>query len=188
MKGIRSEKKIGSILMQNNKQKTLILGGAASGKSQYAENLVKVSKQKKFYLASANIYDKEMQSKVKKHKLRRGDDWTTITEPLNAADKIAKLNDKQIMLFDCATMWLTNHFLEENDIHHEIELLINSIKFSSGSIVIVTNEVGAGIVPENSMARKFRELQGELNQRLAASANHVVQVIAGLPLTLKKSQ
>ena len=78
--------------------------------------------------------------------------------------------------------------LEKNDIYHEIELLINSIKFSSGSIVIVTNEVGAGIVPENSMARKFRELQGELNQRLAASANHVVQVIAGLPLTLKKSQ
>jgi len=98
MIGVRGEKKIGSILMQNNKQKTLILGGAASGKSRYAENLVKVSKQKKFYLASANIYDKEMQSKVKKHKLRRGDDWTTITEPLNAADKIAKLNDKQIML------------------------------------------------------------------------------------------
>ena len=171
--------------MQNNKQITLIIGGAASGKSRYAENLLKNSKQEKLYLASANIYDKEMQVKVEKHRLRRGDDWTTITEPLNAADKIAKLNNKQIMLFDCATMWLTNHFLAENDIHNEIELLIDAINHSSGSIVTVTNEVGAGIVPENSMAREFREIQGELNQMLAASAIHVVQVIAGLPLTLK---
>ena len=115
----------GSIFMQKNQQKTLIIGAAASGKSQYAEDILNNNVGKKLYLASANIYDKEMQSKVKKHKLRRGDDWTTITEPLNAADKIAKLNDKQIMLFDCATMWLTNHFLEENDIHHEIKLLIN---------------------------------------------------------------
>ena len=89
MIGIRSEKKIGSILMQNNKQKTLILGGAASGKSQYAENLVKVSKQKKFYLASANIYDKEMQSKVKKHKLRQ-----RIAGPFHSERLIIQLKTK----------------------------------------------------------------------------------------------
>ena len=186
MIGIRDKKKFGSTLMHNNKQKTLIIGGAASGKSQYAENLLKNSKQEKLYLASANIYDKEMQAKIEKHRLRRGDDWTTITEPLNAADKIAKLNKQQIMLFDCATMWLTNHFLAENDIHSEIELLIDTMNNSSGSIITVTNEVGAGIIPENSMAREFREIQGDLNQRLAASAIHVVQVIAGLPLTLKQ--
>ena len=167
--------------------KTLIIGGAASGKSAYAEGLASNSKLYKIYLASANIYDEEMQLKVDKHKLRRGDDWTTISEPLEAEKKITNLNDNQIMLFDCATMWLTNQMLNKADVQSEILQLTDSMKFSKGSLIVVTNEVGSGIVPENSMAREFRELQGFLNQELASISDSVIQVIAGLPLFLKQS-
>jgi ribulose-bisphosphate carboxylase small chain len=91
----------------------LIIGAAASGKSQYAEDILNNNVGKKLYLASANIYDEEMQEKVNKHKDRRGSEWTTIAEPLDAVHYIENLNIKEIMLFDCATMWLTNHFLEK---------------------------------------------------------------------------
>ena len=127
-----------------------------------------------------------MQLKVNKHKIRRGDDWTTISEPLKAKEKITYLKDNQIMLFDCATMWLTNQMLKKADIQSEISQLIDSIMLSKGSIIVVTNEVGSGIVPENSMARQFRELQGLLNQELASISDSVIQVIAGLPLFLKQ--
>ena len=127
-----------------------------------------------------------MQLKVNKHKLRRVDDWTTISEPLEAKEKITYLKDNQIMLFDCATMWLTNQMLDKTDIQSEISQLIDSIMLSKGSIIVVTNEVGSGIVPENLMARQFRELQGLLNQELASISDSVIQVIAGLPLFLKQ--
>jgi adenosylcobinamide kinase/adenosylcobinamide-phosphate guanylyltransferase len=185
MIGLRNKTIFGSIFMQKNQQKTLIIGAAASGKSQYAEDILNNNVGKKLYLASANIYDEEMQEKVNKHKDRRGSEWTTIAEPLDAVHYIENLNIKEIMLFDCATMWLTNHFLEKSNIYHEIDLLVNSIKSSKGSIITVTNEVGSGIVPDNSMAREFRELQGKLNQKLATVASLVVTVIAGIPLILK---
>ena len=188
MIGLRNKTIFGSIFMQKNQQKTLIIGAAASGKSQYAEDILNNNVGKKLYLASANIYDEEMQEKVNKHKDRRGSDWTTIAEPLDAVHYIENLNIKEIMLFDCATMWLTNHFLEKSNIYHEIDLLVNSIKSSKGSIITVTNEVGSGIVPDNSMAREFRELQGKLNQKLATVASLVVTVIAGIPLILKHPQ
>ena len=188
MIGLRNKTIFGSIFMQKNQQKTLIIGAAASGKSQYAEDILNNNVGKKLYLASANIYDEEMQEKVNKHKDRRGSDWTTIVEPLDAVRHIENLNIKEIMLFDCATMWLTNHFLEKSNIYHEIDLLVNSIKSSKGSIITVTNEVGSGIVPDNSMAREFRELQGKLNQKLATVASLVVTVIAGIPLILKHPQ
>ena len=188
MIGLRNKTIFGSIFMQKNQQKTLIIGAAASGKSQYAEDILNNNVGKKLYLASANIYDEEMQEKVNKHKERRGSEWTTIAEPLDAVHYIENLNIKEIMLFDCATMWLTNHFLEKSNIYHEIDLLVNSIKSSKGTIITVTNEVGSGIVPDNSMAREFRELQGKLNQKLATVASLVVTVIAGIPLILKHPQ
>ena len=188
MIGVRNKTIFGSIFMQKNQQKTLIIGAAASGKSQYAEDILNNNVGKKLYLASANIYDEEMQEKVNKHKDRRGSEWITIAEPLDAVRHIENLNIKEIMLFDCATMWLTNHFLEKSNIYHEIDLLVNSIKSSKGSIITVTNEVGSGIVPDNSMAREFRELQGKLNQKLATVASLVVTVIAGIPLILKHPQ
>ena len=188
MIGLRNKIIFGSIFMQKNQQKTLIIGAAASGKSQYAEDILNNNVGKKLYLASANIYDEEMQEKVNKHKDRRSSEWTTIAEPLDAVHYIENLNFKEIMLFDCATMWLTNHFLEKSNIYHEIDLLVNSIKSSKGSIITVTNEVGSGIVPDNSMAREFRELQGKLNQKLATVASLVVTVIAGIPLILKHPQ
>ena len=188
MIGLRNKTIFGSIFMQKNQQKTLIIGAAASGKSQYAEDILNNNVGKKLYLASANIYDEEMQEKVNKHKDRRGSEWTTIAEPLDAVRHNENLYIKEIMLFDCATMWLTNHFLEKSNIYHEIDLLVNSIKSSKGSIITVTNEVGSGIVPDNSMAREFRELQGKLNQKLATVASLVVTVIAGIPLILKHPQ
>ena len=116
-------------------KKTLIIGGAASGKSAYAEGLASNSKLYKIYLASANIYDEEMQLKVNKHKIRRGDDWTTISEPLEAKEKITYLKDNQIMLFDCATMWLTNQMLKKADIQSEISQFMDSIMLSKGSFL-----------------------------------------------------
>jgi adenosylcobinamide kinase/adenosylcobinamide-phosphate guanylyltransferase len=153
---------------------TFILGGAASGKSKFAENLCFKSAKSKSYIATSQVFDDEMKAKVAAHLRQRGTDWTTYEEPLEAATLLHQLPGDHICLLDCATMWLTNHLLAEHD-----------LAAAQAKLVIVSNEVGLGIVPENALARRFREAQGRLNIALAASADTVVQVTAGLPLVLK---
>ena len=164
---------------------TLITGGAASGKSAFAERLVRTNGGQKHYLATAQAFDDEMREKVKKHQNMRGQDWITYEEPFNPALIIANLGANDILLLDCATLWLTNLLLGNRDISAATSTLLAAISDSSASIVVVTNEVGSGIVPQDALSRKFRQAQGELNQQLSAKASTVAVVISGLPMVLK---
>ncbi len=164
---------------------TLILGGAASGKSAFAEEICANSGKEKVYWATSQIYDDEMKAKVSRHIVQRGPNWTTIEEPLSASLALSDLSAHQIGLMDCATMWLTNHLLAEHDLEQVEADLLAALDACAADLVIVSNETGMGIVPENALARRFREAQGRLNIALAARAERVILVAAGLPLTLK---
>lgn len=164
---------------------TLVLGGAGSGKSLWAENLVTRAAAHRIYLATARAWDDEMRKKVDQHRIQRGPDWTTIEAPLNISAALAKAAPEQVVLLDCATMWLSNHLLDGNDLGIEEPAFLAALSACKAPVVVVSNEVGMSIVPENALARQFREAQGQLNQKLAAQADLVVAVMAGLPLSLK---
>lgn len=164
---------------------TFILGGAASGKSAFAEQLCINSGKDRVYWATAQIFDSEMRAKVSRHLEQRGSGWHTVEEPETAGKVLAALEPGQICLMDCATMWLTNHLLADHDLQAAQDGLLAAVEKCQADLVIVSNETGLGIVPENALARRFREAQGRLNIALAARADTVVQVTAGLPLVLK---
>ncbi|EBA12298.1 bifunctional adenosylcobinamide kinase/adenosylcobinamide-phosphate guanylyltransferase [Roseobacter sp. CCS2] len=165
---------------------TLILGGAASGKSAFAESLVlQRAKDNPVYIATAQVFDKEMAEKVAKHRDMRGTGWHTIEVPLDLTTALATVRSGQPTLIDCATLWLTNVILGEHDVDAHTDALVQALAACKGPVTIVSNEVGQGIVPDNALSRKFRNAQGRLNQRLAAEADLVVAVMAGLPLALK---
>ncbi|WP_299899074.1 bifunctional adenosylcobinamide kinase/adenosylcobinamide-phosphate guanylyltransferase [uncultured Ruegeria sp.] len=164
---------------------TLVLGGAASGKSVFAEELVVSQGKSRVYLATSQVFDDEMRQKIDRHLEQRGDGWTTFEEPFDLGPVLAKLAPDQICLIDCATMWLSNHLLAESDLEAAQTALLKALRSCPAQIVIVSNEVGHGIVPDNALARQFREAQGRLNIALAAQADLVVQITAGLPLVLK---
>lgn len=164
---------------------TLILGGAASGKSAYAEKLAGQSGRSRVYLATSSARDAEMQAKVQRHITQRGPGWTTIEEPLNLGPALSDLNSKQVCLIDCATLWLSNQMMAKNSIETAQAALLEALKTCAAPCIIVSNEVGHGIVPDNALARTFRDAQGRLNIALAAQAGLVMQVTAGLPTTLK---
>ncbi|QOL81227.1 bifunctional adenosylcobinamide kinase/adenosylcobinamide-phosphate guanylyltransferase [Pseudooceanicola spongiae] len=164
--------------------KVLILGGAASGKSEFAEEMVYSLGPKWRYIASAESFDDEMRDKIKRHAERRGEGWQVIEAPLDLAPELAA-EDSRPVLFDCATMWLSNHLFAGSDMATAQADLLSAIAACPAAVVTVTNEVGQGIVPDNALARQFREAQGRLNIALARQADCVVQVIAGLPNVLK---
>ena len=166
---------------------TFILGGAASGKSAFAEQICISSGKPMVYWATSQILDPEMRAKVDRHLTQRGPGWTTREEPFDAATALGDLTPDQICLVDCATMWLTNHLLADHDLEAQTRNLLQAIGDCPAELVMVSNETGLGIVPENALARKFREAQGRLNIAIAAQAGTVVQVVAGLPLVLKGS-
>jgi len=167
---------------------TLILGGAASGKSSFAEALVRRQKGSNVYVATAQIYDDEMRDKVNAHIAARGPDWQTIEAPFNTADQLAKMTADKTVLVDCATMWLSNMMLNDLDLETETNALFAALEDRACDMTVVTNEVGKGIVPDNALGRKFREAQGRLNIKLAEEAERVILVTAGLPLALKGEQ
>ncbi len=164
---------------------TIVLGGASSGKSDLAETLVRASGGAPVYIATAESYDDEMAAKIRDHQIARGPAWRTIEAPLNAADAIAEGRRTDTILFDCATLWLSNHLLRNSDLAVETARLRAALADAPCPVVVVTNEVGQGIVPDNALARQFRIAQGRLNRDLAAQADLVVAVMAGLPLVLK---
>lgn len=164
---------------------TLVLGGAASGKSAFAEGLAKKSGRGLIYLATAQAFDDEMHEKVKKHKEMRGDGWKTIEAPMDLGPALATAMASDVVLIDCATMWLSNHLLAESDLMAAERDLATALGASKAPVVIVSNEVGLSVVPDNRLARRFQNAQGALNQRLAARADLVVNVVAGLPQILK---
>ncbi|WP_299547572.1 bifunctional adenosylcobinamide kinase/adenosylcobinamide-phosphate guanylyltransferase [uncultured Tateyamaria sp.] len=160
---------------------TLVLGGAASGKSQWAESLILNSGLMPVYLATSRIWDEEMQAKVDLHKARRGAEWTTIDASDEVENGLRGATPDQSVLLDCATMWLTNLMMDEADIGAAQTDLLVALADCTAPVVVVSNEVGQGIVPENVLARRFREAQGRLNIALAAQADTVWHVLAGLP-------
>ncbi|MEM9550755.1 MAG: bifunctional adenosylcobinamide kinase/adenosylcobinamide-phosphate guanylyltransferase [Pseudomonadota bacterium] len=162
-----------------------MLGGASSGKSTFAERLVVSSGKPRVYLATAQAFDAEMREKIDQHVSERGSGWTTIEEPLDLAAPLASVSEDQVVLLDCATMWLSNHMLAENDLEQAQTALLQQIDGCNAQLVIVSNEVGQGIVPDNALSRRFRQAQGGLNVALAQRADLVVQVLAGLPNVLK---
>lgn len=164
---------------------TFVLGGAASGKSAFAEQLIVSSGKRRVYLATSQVFDDEMRDKVRRHIAQRGAGWETIEAPFDLAPALSNLTADQVCLIDCATMWLTNHLLAENDLEVAQSALLQALESCRAPIVIVSNEVGHGIVPNNALSRQFREAQGRLNIALAAQADLAVQVTAGLPLVLK---
>ncbi|MEJ6399056.1 bifunctional adenosylcobinamide kinase/adenosylcobinamide-phosphate guanylyltransferase [Yoonia sp. 208BN28-4] len=164
---------------------TFVLGGAASGKSHYAETLLKNRSEQRIYIATAEVYDAEMADKVAAHKRMRGKGWHTIEEPLDLPKVLSDRESGEVILIDCATLWLTNLVLGDHDVDTATEQLIAAIAACPAPVVIVSNEVGQGIVPDNALSRKFRNAQGKLNRDLAAVADRVVAVMAGLPLVLK---
>lgn len=163
----------------------MVLGGAASGKSDYAEALAVNCGKPRVYLATAQALDTEMRRKIDRHIDRRGNDWMTLEAPLNLPAALATLAAHQVCLLDCATMWLSNQMLADADLARVQSSLMQSLRDCLAPVIVVSNEVGHGIVPDNAMAREFREAQGRLNIALAAQADLVVQVVAGLPRALK---
>jgi adenosylcobinamide kinase/adenosylcobinamide-phosphate guanylyltransferase len=163
-----------------------VLGGARSGKSRYAESLVTALPPPWLYVATAEAGDSEMVARVAAHQARRGPSWTTIETPRNVAETLGTHADTPTLV-DCLTLWLSNVMLADADVEVEIEQLDEALARAAAPIVLVANEVGFGIVPDSALGRRFRDLQGLLNQRIAARADRVVLVVAGLPLTLKGS-
>jgi adenosylcobinamide kinase/adenosylcobinamide-phosphate guanylyltransferase len=171
------------ILMAADPRLTLVLGGARSGKSRYAESLTTALPPAWIYLATGEPHDAEMAERIAAHRSRRGAGWRTIEEPHDIASVLAA--DEGTTLIDCLTLWLSNRMLAGADIDTEIVDLEVALAAHLSPVVLVSNEVGSGIVPDNALARRFRDLQGRLNQHLAARADRVVLVVAGLPLIVK---
>ncbi len=163
---------------------TLILGGARSGKSRFA--LALAGRRPRAFIATATAGDEEMAQRIARHKAERGAAWETIEEPLALVAALKRAADpRRIVVVDCLTFWLHNLMAERRDVPAEIEALADALSGLSGHIVLVANEVGMGIVPDNPLARAFRDHAGRLNETVAARADRVVLMAAGLPLVLK---
>ncbi len=164
---------------------TFVLGATASGKSAFAERLVTATGRPKIYIATAEALDEEMQVKIVAHQARRGSGWTTVEAPRDLEAPLAAATAEDAVLIDCATLWLSNQMSVEADLTTAESNFLHAINACPARVTVVSNEVGAGVVPDNALARRFRAAQGRLNQGLAARADLVVQVVAGLPLVLK---
>ena len=165
---------------------TLVLGGARSGKSRYAERLVEAAASCGTYCATAEPGDDEMRARIAAHRARRGAFWRTIEAPRDLASVIlAEAGGDRPLLVDCLTLWLSNLMLAGAPLDPEIATLRAALRDAAGPIVLVANEVGLGLVPETPLGRAFRDAAGHLNQEIAAIADRVVFVAAGLPLVLK---
>lgn len=164
---------------------TLVLGGAASGKSVFAEGLVLRAGRAPVYLATAEAFDDEMRAKLAQHRARRAAVWRTVEAPRDPAAALAAMTAGDVVLLDCATMWLSNHILAESDLAQAEAALFAALDACAAPVVVVSNEVGLSVVPDNALARRFQSAQGALNQRLAARAGLVINVIAGLPMVLR---
>ncbi len=163
-----------------------MLGGARSGKSRMAEQIVEASSLARFYLATAEAGDEEMRQRIAEHRTRRGADWQTLETPLELETALAETaRPDRAVLVDCLTLWLSNILLAEADVKQRIAALVSTLKTLPGLIVVVSNEVGLGLVPDNALGRSFRDAQGRLNQSVAEICETVIFVAAGLPLALK---
>ena len=165
---------------------TLVLGGVRSGKSRHAERLVLESGLEPVYVATAQALDPEMARRIAAHRARRGPQWRTIEEPLELPGALRRECDAtRAVLVDCLTLWLTNLMVAERPVRAETERLVAALPGLPGALVLVSNEVGQGVVPDNAMARAFVDHAGLLHQAIAERADAVVLMCAGLPQRLK---
>jgi adenosylcobinamide kinase/adenosylcobinamide-phosphate guanylyltransferase len=165
---------------------TLVLGGARSGKSRFAEDLAFKSGLSRCYLATAEAFDPEMENRISRHQEDRGPDWRTIEEPVELVQALKDNAHKStVILVDCLSLWLSNLMGRDKELSSTFSEFIECLADLEGSVVFVSNEVGQGIVPDNKMARDFRDEAGRLHQMLAEKANDVYFVTAGLPQKLK---
>ncbi len=164
---------------------TFVLGGARSGKSRYAEGLAGKHRGRKIYIATAEAFDGEMRERIAKHRQQRGQDWETIEAPLDFVETLASFSTG-FVLIDCITVWIGNLMHHGRDVRADVERLCEALARTKVRAVVVSNEVGLGIVPENALARAFRDEQGLANQRIAELADDVIFLTAGLPTVLKK--
>lgn len=167
---------------------TLYIGGAKSGKTRLALAAAERLPAPRLYLATAQAFDEEMALRIKNHQAERGPGWQTIEAPLEPDKALAALTGDGVALLDCVTLWLNNLLAENDDaawVTQRINELAEAALAYAGPVIIVSNEVGGGIVPMNALARKFRDLAGSANQLLAAKATRVVLAVAGLELILK---
>jgi adenosylcobinamide kinase / adenosylcobinamide-phosphate guanylyltransferase len=170
--------------MDDSIKLTRVLGGALSGKSRYAESLITALPPPWGYVATAEARDDEMIARIGEHRARRGLSWKTIEAPHELAEAIVLCQPLPVLV-DCLTLWLSNMIFAGSDIDAEVGRLERALEAAAAPVVLVTNEVGSGIVPDHPLGRKFRDLQGVLNQRIAARADRVVLMVAGLPLAVK---
>lgn len=165
---------------------TLVLGGARSGKSTYAEELVAALPPPWIYVATAEPRDEEMQQRIELHRLRRGEDWLTEVAPTDLAEAFMRPSlAGRPVLVECMTLWVSNLMLAGKDINRAFQDFEIVLSARDGETVVVSNEVGLGIVPDNALARQFRDEAGRVNQRLAKLAKRVVFMVSGLPMMLK---
>jgi adenosylcobinamide kinase/adenosylcobinamide-phosphate guanylyltransferase len=163
----------------------LITGGARSGKSSFAEQRVREFGAPLVYIATAEAFDNEMKDRVALHQARRGPDWQTFHAPLNLSQALREADGKGPCLVDCLTIWLNNMIFAEQETVTAADHLVTAIVARSDPVVLVTNEVGSGIVPENALARRFRDEAGRMNQIIAAAVDEVYVSISGIPVRIK---
>ena len=162
---------------------TLVVGGARSGKSRHAEGLIEARPGPWLYLATAQAFDDEMRARIALHRARRSAEWITRDAPIDLPQAVAAAEGP--VLVDCLTLWMTNLILSDADIPASVQALLDACAATPGPLVLVGNEVGLGIVPDNALARRFRDEAGRLHQRLAAQADRVLFMVAGLPMLVK---
>jgi adenosylcobinamide kinase/adenosylcobinamide-phosphate guanylyltransferase len=164
----------------------LLLGGARSGKSRLAQARAEAEAGDLVYLATGQPFDAEMAERIARHQSERGPRWRTVEVPLDLAEAIERESvSGRVLLVDCLTLWLSNVMLGDHDVSAANGRLLEALARSAGTVLLVSNEVGMGIVPENALARRFRDEAGRLNQRVAAAADEVLLVAAGLTVRLK---
>ena len=163
---------------------TLVLGGARSGKSAHAERLIGELAPPWTYIATAQAFDDEMRERIAHHQSRRDQRWRTVDAPLELAAALNGAGEGPVLI-DCLTLWLTNHMLVGHDLEVECQRLVEVLARPRGTWFVVSNEVGMGIVPENALARRFRDEAGRLNQQVAAIADRVMLTVAGIPIKVK---
>jgi adenosylcobinamide kinase/adenosylcobinamide-phosphate guanylyltransferase len=165
---------------------TLVIGGARSGKTRYAlEQARAPGAARRVMIATAQALDEEMAQRIARHRAERGEAWATVEAPLDLAGAVRRLEAGEAAVVDCLTLWLSNLMLGDLDVVAAVAETAQALAASPARIVVVTNEVGQGIVPDNALARRFRDEAGWMNQAMAAAADRVVLVSAGLPLVLK---
>lgn len=166
---------------------TLVLGGARSGKSTFAQRAAEMAAgpEHPLLIATGQAFDDEMRDRIARHQADRGDAWRTLEAPLDLAVALGGLVEGETVVVDCLTLWLSNHMLAEHDLEQERQALVTAVQDCRARLWLVSNEVGWGLVPESALGRRFRDEAGRLHQELATAADEVFMIVAGLPLRFK---